>query len=877
MADKEQKKEQKKHGQQVSQSIPAFGMLRLLTSSPTQKHTPVDSKFPCFLPMMPELCMSKDDFTAYVSYQLKSVAYDDRMATKQAEKTWTDEVRVDAQHASASASGSGSDSASASNSASVPASAASASVPFSLSADAPAFVPGSAFMDGLLSDPKTVPSFDDRDDKMRTENDDVAFRTSKEPLVDLFYELEEVVSAKRLEAVLDQAWVHDELATLKLIVNTRSIHLGKASKIVFYRAMGWLCQKHPLTLLQNLQWIVRPIIQKKAPKPDEETKDASKAEDQPATDKDGGDEAFEMLDKSELSELEGQPPAKKAKTCGIDANDDYDVQFGVAHGYWKDLLNLLVLSMNGQLTVDGDPRSILNVPKQTNKKRDRDFTPGRKKQSIAERQAHVCAKLDDIKGDKFYQTLHWTVARLFAEKLKMDMERLASKDPAQKKLISLCGKWAPSLEGMHDQHTLIATSIAEILYPFDKVCGNNNVDPADRETYLKYARAAYQAKTLSPLRKHLRIVERSMTANKYNEIMYDRVPSIAMHRYAHLFVKKDNERFEEYLERVASGKAKISGATLLPSTLVRVVTNRINLVTFGGSIAARVEKKAQEMNAKVADGQWKALAQRIKDSGKLESSIAVCDVSGSMTGPIFPDQTRPIDSAIGLSLLLAEVTEPPFGGAFITFSECPQVLRVGGPDDKRSLAEKVEYIADSSWSMNTDFEAVFTRLILPMAVNNNLKPEEMVKQIFVFSDMQFDAARKWRNWSTSYERIKEAYADAGYSVPKLIFWNLAGGRAGYCPSGFDGGDDTAPKPVTADEENTALVSGYSQGQMKMFLDNGKFEDPGEEEEDEVEDIYETPEGEVVVEKKQKKTTMNPLNHVMKAIGHEAYRMLRIVD
>jgi len=33
-------------------------------------------------------------------------------------------------------------------------------------------------------------------------------------------------------------------------------------------------------------------------------------------------------------------------------------------------------------------------------------------------------------------------------------------------------------------------------------------------------------------------------------------------------------------------------------------------------------------------------------------------------------------------------------------------------------------------------------------------------------------------------------------------------------------DDTAPKPVQAHEENTALVSGYSQGQLKMFLDNG---------------------------------------------------------
>jgi 3-deoxy-7-phosphoheptulonate synthase/chorismate mutase len=53
----------------------------------------------------------------------------------------------------------------------------------------------------------------------------------------------------------------------------------------------------------------------------------------------------------------------------------------------------------------------------------------------------------------------------------------------------------------------------------------------------------------------------------------------------------------------------------------------------------------------------------------------------------------------------------------------------------------------------------------------------MVKQVFVFSDMQFDAAYYGtERWSTSFERIKTKFADAGYEVPRLVFWNLRSGK-----------------------------------------------------------------------------------------------------
>jgi len=688
-----------------------------------------------------------------------------------------------------------------------------------------------------LSDPE-ISASSTMDNKMLTENADVAFRSSTSSLVDLFQELEEVISGPRLQELLEAAWSEDGLVTLKIIWNSRSIHLGKSSRTTFYRCCGWLAQNHPRTLLINLEWLTRPLIPKKAT----EKKTAEDNED---------DMVVVERDFLEINDV-----------------TKHDVKNGVAHGYWKDLLNLLALAANDELGVLGDPSTVLNIKDET-KKHKRDWALAKQRRDLRKLSRHevAVAKLND---SPFYRALHLSVARLFADQLKVDKELFKSGKKKDLTRISLAAKWAPSLKGFHDQHTFIASSIAEILYPHNEICPE--VPKDDRILYLKHAREAYRRLTLSPLRKALEVVEREITANTFENIKYDRVPSIAMNNYTPLFAKKDFERFDKYIDNVAQGKARISGATLLPSTLISMARQQRNSPSTRKNPKPKdlVEDKIKAIAARSIDGQWKTLVKRIRDSGTVQSSIAVCDVSGSMTGPVFKDGTSPIDSAIGLSLLLAEVTQPPFGGRFITFSACPKMQLVGGETDTRSLAEKVQSMEGSTWHMNTNFVAVFEELLLPMAIENKLSQEDMVKQIFVFSDMQFDQSQHGTTqWSSSYERIQEQFKNAGYEMPKLIFWNLAGGRAGYGEG--SAGDPVAPKPVTADEEGTALVSGYSQGQMKMFLENGQF---GEDEEEVVEEVVE---GEDEIVQVKKKVKMDPLIIMRKAISHQAYEMLKVVD
>jgi len=140
--------------------------------------------------------------------------------------------------------------------------------------------------------------------------------------------------------------------------------------------------------------------------------------------------------------------------------------------------------------------------------------------------------------------------------------------------------------------------------------------------------------------------------------------------------------------------------------------------------------------------------------------------------------------------------------------------------------------------------------------------------------MQFDQANynSTRDvWASHHQIIEQNFKDAGYAVPQIVYWNLAGGRG-----------QSLPKPVEHDTPGTALVTGYSQALMKIFLDSGMFgeeeNEGGMEKGDNVDSISDSgdEEGWGVV-KERKKAVVDPLAILRKAIGHKAYEMLRVVD
>jgi len=152
-----------------------------------------------------------------------------------------------------------------------------------------------------------------------------------------------------------------------------------------------------------------------------------------------------------------------------------------------------------------------------------------------------------------------------------------------------------------------------------------------------------------------------------------------------------------------------------------------------------------------------------------------------------------------LGLLVTEVNpNPAFKDLVLTFHEHPEFHRITGT----SLHERAASLAGSSWGGSTNFEATFG-LILSKALEYKLSPADMPKTLLVISDMQFNSA----GHMTNYQALVKAYEEAGYKVPRLVFWNVNGSTTNF--------------PVAASQADTAMVSGFS---IEILRDVLKGED-----------------------------------------------------
>lgn len=304
---------------------------------------------------------------------------------------------------------------------------------------------------------------------------------------------------------------------------------------------------------------------------------------------------------------------------------------------------------------------------------------------------------------------------------------------------------------------------------------------------------------------------------------------------------------------VAAGKRSISGGTLLPHSLL---AEALGVKNVDKDPAAKADQQ-------VIEAQWKTMVDKLKQSGALDNSMAVCDVSGSMGyihGVSATDKNvQPILPAVALSIVLSQVSSEPWANSFITFSQNPAIVQI---DPTAGLVETAHQMVKADWGMNTDFNAVFTKLILPMAIEHKIPKNEMIKRLFVFSDMEFDQSVTidTGGWTTEHEKVAKAFEAAGYEVPELVYWNLQGARGA--------------KPIKAEWEGVSVMSGFSSNMLKVFMEEGTLDEDLEEVE--VEEQVEGEDGVVVVTKKEKKK-MTPEDVMKKALNKPSFGTLVVVD
>lgn len=288
---------------------------------------------------------------------------------------------------------------------------------------------------------------------------------------------------------------------------------------------------------------------------------------------------------------------------------------------------------------------------------------------------------------------------------------------------------------------------------------------------------------LSKLRKYLDVTEVKMSANEWDKIRYETVPSRANLLYKGAFLKHDEKRRREFLAKVEHGEAKINSSVLFPHDIVHNYTN-----STGWSARVKDYDAALE-------SMWKALPDAVKGCG---NTLVVADGSGSMCSRIGDSKTTALDVANALAIYFSEHSTGEFKNKYITFSSRPQFVDFS---ECGSLREKLEVALRHDECSNTNIEKVFN-LILSTAIRNNTPPEEMPKNILVISDMEFDQGTDGAS-DFIFEKMKKAYKSAGYSISRLIFWNV--------------NSRTGTIPLKENERGVALVSGFSVNVCNMVM------------------------------------------------------------
>lgn len=349
------------------------------------------------------------------------------------------------------------------------------------------------------------------------------------------------------------------------------------------------------------------------------------------------------------------------------------------------------------------------------------------------------------------------IIALIGDQLRKDIDDMNEGRP-----VSLLAKWIPSERKKWDRKTHLSRRLAKYL------------SGASSSGDLKHLRVNF----LTPLRAYLSIVETKMCTNEWDDIEFQKVPSVAMHRLKSAFAKHTPEAFTKWIEDVKQGKSKVNASQVYPHDLV---TTYLTLYS-------------KPKPDPVVEEQWKAL--RAKVGKALTKSLVISDVSSSMEG-------TPMEVSIALGILIAETTAAPFNHSLLTFSEKPAFIQL---NPEHTLCEKVQQVRKMPWGMNTNLRAVFD-LILDKAQALSLAPEAMPERLFILSDMQFDTADK--RYLTNHEAIRLKYKQGGYALPQIIYWNLRS-------------NTTQDVPTTSTETNVALLSGYSPTLLNSLLDGADF-------------------------------------------------------
>ena len=319
---------------------------------------------------------------------------------------------------------------------------------------------------------------------------------------------------------------------------------------------------------------------------------------------------------------------------------------------------------------------------------------------------------------------------------------------------------------------------------------SENTSSADSRALANKTRIAFgmshkeYRKTLSILRERINVLERLMSAGKWDEIEFDKIPSRAGMIYKNAFARHDLERVKSekevqtYADFAKDTTKKVNAKVLYPYECVAEAVKASNVGYGYGYSYNRTNYVDADTNRAMVNKYWDNLADYF--NGASFNGLAVVDTSASMRGS---DASAPINVAISLGMYCAEKAKGPFAGHYVSFSRTPKLITVEGVD----FVDKVKRIYQTNLCENTNIEATFD-MLLNTAIANRCTQDDLPQNIVIISDMEFDQGTRQgyyanpnsinsHNVETVMEGVARKWAAHGYKMPHLIYWNVQARQA----------------------------------------------------------------------------------------------------
>lgn len=305
---------------------------------------------------------------------------------------------------------------------------------------------------------------------------------------------------------------------------------------------------------------------------------------------------------------------------------------------------------------------------------------------------------------------------------------------------SLISKWAPKEGSIFDKKHRIVRYIANSVFEIPSI--------------IKCLKA--YRKFISSANKQIELVEVNMCGNTWDKIDPHLIPNLAKKKYNMALLNK-----------------KKDGSIKSESIIRRTCADNFNNILINKPILRRDKSTIYKLvellkNDNVSDLLLNELNKFINDfsknhDDKFKNTLCIVDTSISMDSHLDNVNTRAIDLAIGMTLMISNINNDVLSNKVMSFSEKPQLYDV----TTENIILKIKKITEMKWSSNTNMELIFEKLLSLSVLNGNSV------NIIIFSDVNINKTITDRNeWEKNYHDFEKMFNEKNLKMPNVTYWNF---------------------------------------------------------------------------------------------------------